>query len=54
MFTKLSELNLGHFSNRFVSSNLSFVDPERIAVTGVSYGGYVAGKSCTKKIIGLG
>ncbi len=28
---------------RFVANNFSFIDPERVAVTGVSYGGYVAG-----------
>ena len=28
---------------RFVAHNFSFIDPERVAVTGVSYGGYVAG-----------
>jgi dipeptidyl aminopeptidase/acylaminoacyl peptidase len=26
-----------------VANNFSFIDPERVAVTGVSYGGYVAG-----------
>jgi hypothetical protein len=31
------------FHFRFVANNFSFIDPERIAVTGVSYGGYVAG-----------
>lgn len=31
-------------SYRFVANNFSFIDPDRIAVTGVSYGGYVAGK----------
>ena len=29
--------------NRFIANNFSYIDPERVAVTGVSYGGYVAG-----------
>ena len=33
----------------YVKSKLKYVDPDRIAVTGVSYGGYVAGRILGEK-----